>query len=127
MFWEEELGTINALYGHVWWTHTKGCSGGSRGGAWGPHLFLDQTEARRAEKFFFWDRPPLRLSHGLDDRPPLSEGLDPPLRCRMVSEWVVPRILSFEGVDYFGSIDPVVEKKNNLHEQNFEVYWKIRI
>ena len=44
-------------------------------------LFLDQTEARRAEKKIFEPRPP--LSQGLDDRPsnpaPLSEGLDPPL------------------------------------------------
>ena len=45
-------------------------------GQWarGPRpLFLDQTEARRAEKKFFWDRahpPPI----------PLSEGLNPPLR-----------------------------------------------
>ena len=30
-------------------------------------LLRDQTEARRAEKFF-WDRPP--LSQGLDDPPP---------------------------------------------------------
>ena len=37
-------------------------------------LFVDQTEARRAEK---WAPT---LSQGLDDRPrPLSEGLDPPL------------------------------------------------
>ena len=44
-------------------------------------LFLDQTEARRAEKSFFGDRAPL-VSLGLDDRPPpLSEGLDPPLYC----------------------------------------------
>ena len=33
----------------------------------GPPLFLDQPEARRAEKNYFGDRPPL------------SEGLDPPL------------------------------------------------
>ena len=36
-------------------------SDGSRGGAHGarvPFLFLDQTEAWRAEKFFFWDRAP---------------------------------------------------------------------
>ena len=51
--------------------------GGARGGS-GPPLFLDQTEARRAEKNLFGDRPP--LSQGLDDRAPrLSEGLDPPL------------------------------------------------
>ena len=34
-------------------------------------LFLDQTEARRAEKKFFGDRPP--------PTPPLSQGLDPAL------------------------------------------------
>ena len=39
-------------------------SGGSRGGA----LFLDQTEARRAEKNIFRDRPP--LAQGLDDQAP---------------------------------------------------------
>ena len=44
-------------------------SGGSRGGAGGflPPLFLDQTEARRAEKNFW------------ETTPPLSEALDPPL------------------------------------------------
>ena len=43
-----------------------------------PPLFLNQTEAQRAEKFFFKTRPP--LSPGLDDRAlPLSEGLDLPL------------------------------------------------
>ena len=46
----------------------------------------------------------------------------------MVSECVVPRILSFECVDYFGTIDHFSgPKTNNLHEQNFQVYWKIRI
>ena len=62
-----------------------GGSGRSRGGH---PLFLDQTEARRAEKNFIWDRPPSLisgsgwpslhpLSRGLDDRPPpLSRGLD---------------------------------------------------
>ena len=44
-----------------------------------PPLFLDQTEARRAEKFF-WETGPPSLCQGLDYRaPPLSEGLDPPL------------------------------------------------
>ena len=54
-------------------------SGGSKGG--GAFLFLDETEARRADIKFFGDRPP-PLSQGLDDcapPPPLSEGLDPPL------------------------------------------------
>ena len=40
-------------------------SGGYRGGAWPPLLFLDKTEARRK---IFPDHPP--LSKGLDDRPP---------------------------------------------------------
>ena len=55
----------------LWSTAQSGYnSGGSRGGAWGswaPLLFLDQTEAQRAEKIF------------LETGPPLSEGLDPPL------------------------------------------------
>jgi len=58
-------------------------SGGSRGGVGEaraqPPLFLDETEARRAEKTFFETGAPLPLSLGLNDRassPPLSEGLD---------------------------------------------------
>ena len=44
----------------------------------GGHLFLDQTEARRAEKKILLDRAP--SSQDLDDRAPhLSEGLDPSL------------------------------------------------
>ena len=48
-----------------------------------PRLFLDQTEARMAENIFFETTP--LLSQGVEDRPtppppPLSEGLDPPLR-----------------------------------------------
>ena len=34
------------------------CSGGSRGGARAPTLFLDQNQARRAEKDFFGGHPP---------------------------------------------------------------------
>ena len=47
-------------------------SGESRGGARdsGPHLYLDQTEARRAEKNLFGDRPP--LSQGPMTGAPLS-------------------------------------------------------
>ena len=43
-------------------------------------LFLVETEARGAEKQFFWD-PPSPLSQALHDHapPPLSEGLDLPL------------------------------------------------
>ena len=57
------------------------CSGCPGDGALFP-LFLDQTEAGRAEKFFFKTGP--FFSQGLDDpHPPprLSEGLDPPLQC----------------------------------------------
>ena len=46
-------------------------SGGSRGGArvaLVSLLFLDQTEARRAKKQFFFETAPL-LSRGVDDRP----------------------------------------------------------
>ena len=50
----------------------------------GPPVFLDQTDARRAEEKFFLNRlppPPLSLCYGLDDRAPaLFEGLDPPLK-----------------------------------------------
>ena len=58
-------------------------SGRSRGGAWAPApLFLDQNEARRAEKRFL--RPPTPpipyLSQGLDDwASAFSEGVDTPL------------------------------------------------
>ena len=48
-------------------------SGGSRGGP-GPPLFSDETEA-----LFETGLPPPPLSQGLDDRSPLSGGLDPPL------------------------------------------------
>ena len=44
-----------------------------------PPLFLDQTEARRAGKIFWETSPSLPLSKGLDDRPPLSQSLDPAL------------------------------------------------
>ena len=48
---------------------SKGSRGGNRGT--GPPYFLDQTEARRAGKYFFRDCPPSSsLFQGLDDRPP---------------------------------------------------------
>ena len=50
--------------------------GGSRGGH---PLFLDQIEARGAEEIFFDTGHPPYLSQPLDDSPPLSEALDPPL------------------------------------------------
>ena len=57
-------------------------SGGSRGGTWegqAPPLFLDQTEAQRAEKNCFGDqtRPPYLWV--LMTGPALPEGLDLPL------------------------------------------------
>ena len=58
-------------------------SGGSRGGArvaLVSLLFLDQTEARRAKKQFFFETAPL-LSRGVDDRPT-------PLICRSGSTTV---------------------------------------
>ena len=61
-------------------------SGGSRGGAWegqAPPLFLDQTEARRAEKNCFGDQipppPPAPYLWVLMTGPALFEGLDLPL------------------------------------------------
>ena len=48
----------------------------------GPPLFLEQTEAQKAQKKVFGDQaPPPPLSQGLDERPPapLTEGLHPPL------------------------------------------------
>ena len=83
--------------------HSK-ISGRSRGGAPGAwsSLFVDQTEAQRAEKLFFWDRPPPPpLSQGLDDRCyPLSEGLYPPLK--MMGSWKIwrarkPRAHAYRG------------------------------
>ena len=43
---------------------------GPGGGGGGGGLFLDQTEAQRAEKNFFETTPPPPLSQGLDDRAP---------------------------------------------------------
>ena len=61
-------------------------SGGFRGGARGAQtapprpLFLDQTEAQRAEKNFFGDRPPPLFYLRVWMTPPsLSQGLDLPL------------------------------------------------
>ena len=64
--------------------------GGARGARPSPPLFLDQTEAQRAEKEFFW-RPGPPLSQGLNYHPPpppLSEGVDPPLFTVFVSLFV---------------------------------------
>ena len=61
---------------HVKWS-SGGSLGGTRGGL-GPHLFLDQTEARRAEKFFLETPPPLYLRVWMTWSP-LSQGLYPAL------------------------------------------------
>ena len=44
-------------------------------------------------------------------------------------EQVGPRILSLESVDYFGTTDHFngQKKENNHNQQNFKVYWKIKI
>ena len=49
----------------------------------GPPLFLDQTEALRAEKKFFGDRP-LHLSQDLDDRPHQP----PPTHAAYLRVWI---------------------------------------
>ena len=56
---------------------------GEEPGGPGPPLFLDQTETRRAEKYFFGDRPTslnfirlLRVVITPYRPPPLSQGLD---------------------------------------------------
>ena len=49
------------------------------GRAWPPSLFLDQTEARRAEKNCFGDQTPHPYLWVLMTGPALSEGVDPPL------------------------------------------------
>ena len=41
-----------------------------RGSGGAPPLFLDQNETRRADKLFFFLRPPPPLSPGLNDCPP---------------------------------------------------------
>ena len=69
-------GSQHQRRGCVQWRIQGRCPGGP------PPLFLDQTEARRAEKVSFVLRPgssPPRLSQGLDDRaspPTLPEGLN---------------------------------------------------
>ena len=52
------------------------------GGPGGPPLFLDQTEAQRAQKNFFGDWPP-PLSQGLDDRSP-----PPPNSLLYLNVWI---------------------------------------
>ena len=65
-------------------------------------LFLDQTEARRAEKPFFGDHPPpLYLRVWMTPLPPspLSQGLDPPLVTFVlgvqIGIWTTDTVISF--------------------------------
>ena len=70
------LGKVREGHSHHWRV---------QGRAPPPHLFLDETEARRAEKTSLETAPAPHLSKGLDDRgphsppPPSSQGLDPAL------------------------------------------------
>ena len=54
------------------------CSGRPGDGAWFP-LFLDQTEARRAENFLGGDRPPPTYLRVWMTGSSLSQGVDPAL------------------------------------------------
>ena len=67
------------LYGEALpWVTQWPIKGKARGAQ--PPLFLEKTEAQRAERKIFGDRPPSPLFNVLDDRaPPLSQGLDPAL------------------------------------------------
>ena len=85
LIWVERLNRINLRSTEICWLGQKvqkyyrdqwRIQGGAQGARDTP-LFLDQNEARRAEKNVFGGRGP-PLSRVLDDRPP-SEGLDPPL------------------------------------------------
>ena len=95
-------------------------SGGSRGenrGA-GPPLFLDQTEARRAGKYFFRDcLPSSSLFQGLDDRPP---PLPPYLKvcfrqCSLLPFPRISHILSWCQGDRMLPISSVYQSKTNYH------------
>ena len=75
-------------------------SGGSMGGARGtpppPHFFLDQTEARRAEKNFVGDRlPPPPLSQGLDPAVPFASVLS--FLCVVTQRFFHKRLYMFLG------------------------------
>ena len=66
------------LMDRVSWSITVADPGEGPGGV-APPLVLDQTEALKAEKKIFPHHPPPRVTKGQDDRPPLSQGLDPAL------------------------------------------------
>ena len=56
-------------------------------------VFLDQTEARRAEKIFLGYRPPY-LSKGLDDRSPAPPLPPPPYQGKLLHVQTIPRIVT---------------------------------
>ena len=61
-----------------------------------PPLFLDQTEAQRAKKMFFWDCPPPPYLRVWMTRPSsLSEGLDPPLAVWVSVDKFLQKVQSF--------------------------------
>ena len=68
-------------------------------GGSGPPLFLDQTEARRAEKFIFLRPGPFLL----------SDGLDPPLHCMVKSGTVVE----------IDELDESFQRSKNLRPKKF--------
>ena len=73
LFWVNSV--LKSLVGAF--TPVRNPGEGSEGSASPPPLFLDQTEDQKAEKSFLGTSPPSPpLSQGLDDRSPLSEGLD---------------------------------------------------
>ena len=97
---------------------SKRSRGGNRGT--GPPYFLDQTEARRAGKYFFRDCPPSSsLFQGLDDRPPppppLSEGLLPPMPPAPLSSYYSSHILSWCQGNRMLPISSVYQSKTNYH------------
>lgn len=69
--WIPEYPSLHLLLRYsIYWTLIRGTSGG------GPPLYLDQTEAQRAGKSFFWDRPSSFILGCGWPPPSLSEGLD---------------------------------------------------
>ena len=67
-----------------------------------PPLFLDQTEAQRAEKNFFQDHPPLYPRVWMTASPPppqspLSEGLNPPLQVYHILFLISSVVFSLQG------------------------------
>ena len=99
--WKFKL--LNFLVDSVLMWVKKPCSGGSRGGAWGPGsppptLFLDQNEARRAEKIFFWRRGPALISGSGWPAPPptllIWRSGSANALSKLKKNWAVPPLLA---------------------------------